>query len=467
MTKGVNEIECGGVAVGIWAEDRTKGPFGAVKLRKHSGRWEILWEKNSDRDQVVWEEFLGQVSSEAPGKVVIGFDSRAVSFHRIPIPPVEKEQLEAIVKMQAEALLPLPLEAMRLGWRVGNNAQGGRSCTIAAARRAGLEEFASSARACNVSRIYLDGEAVVKVWRELLGGTDEKSVVIRIGSSKTTVLLAEGGRLSHGAALDVGQKDLSETTGGEIKDLFVHDVQNVLEMFGVNADEGVKIFVLSSDTVSYQDLILHLKDSSIAAELAKPSVGLLRESSEVREGDVYENLEAIGTAMLALDSDGGAIDLFDDLRVRSEPDSASAALKVLKRASLMSLVMLILFFVVSYIVDKASLARLSGEQVSILVEQQKLRELIVRQRPDVISLLSMISQSLPEGMIVDSFQFEKGRPVTLSSNGPSYEKVYEFQSALEKQKNITDVEIQKAVFDDKKKQVSFKMAFHYGRFTRK
>ena len=422
---------------------------------------------SSDGDQVGWEEFLGQVSSEAPGEVVIGFDSRAVSFHRISIPPVEKERLEAIVKMQAEALLPLPLEAMRLGWRAGDIAEGGRSCTIAAARRAGLEEFVLSARACNVSRIYLDGEAVVRVWRELFGGTDEKSVVIRVGSSKTTVLLAEGGRLSHGAALDIGQRDLSKPTGSEIRDLFVHDVQNVLKMFGVNADEGIKVFVLSPDAVSYGDLVLHLKDSGIAAEPARLSGSLLRESSEVRAGDIYENLEAIGAAMLALDSDGGAIDLFDDLRVRSEPDSASAALKVLKRASLMSLVMLILFLAVSYMVDKASLARLSGEQVSILIEQQKLRELIVRQRPDVISLLSMVSESLPEGMIVDSFEFEKGRPVTLSSNGPSYEKVYEFQKALEKQKNITDVEIQKAVFDEKKKQVSFKMAFHYGRFTRK
>ena len=224
---------------------------------------------------------------------------------------------------------------------------------------------------------------------------------------------------------------------------------------------------MSPDAASYRHLVLHLKGSAIAAELAIPLKNLLSESSEVPTSDIYENLEAVGAAMLALDSDGDAIDLFDDLHVRSEPDSTSESLKVIKRASLISLVMLILFFAVSYMVDRARLAKLSTEQASILIEQQKLRELIVRQRPDILNLLSMISQSLPEGMIIDSVEFEKGRPVTLSSNGPSYEKVYEFQKALEKQKNITDVEIQKAVFDDKKKQVSFKMAFHYGRFTRK
>lgn len=466
MNNVIDKVKSGDVAIGLWARDRTKGPFRAVKLCKRSDGWELLWKKDSD-EKLRWEEFLGKISSGAHDEVVIGFDSRAVSFHRIPIPPVDKEKLEAVVKMQAEALLPLPLEHMRLSWRVGENTQDGRNCTIAATRRAGLEDFVSSARACNVSKIYLDGEAVVKTWRELFGGTDEKSVIIRIGTSKTAILLAEGGRLSHGAILDMGQRHLSETSGGGTTELFVHDVQNVLEMFGVNDLERTKVFVLSPDTESCRDLVLHLKNSAMTVELAKPSKNLLHESSEVSTADIYENLEAVGAAMLALDSDGDTIDLFDDLHVRSEPDSTSESLKVIKRASLISLVMLILFFAVSYMVDRASLAKLSTEQAGILVEQQKLRELIVRQRPDILNLLSMISRSLPEGMIVDSFEFEKGRPVTLSSHGPSYEKVYEFQKALEKQKNITDVEIQKAVFDEKKKQVSFKMAFHYGRFTRK
>jgi len=467
LSNGLNETEGNGSAIGVWAEDRTKGPFRAVMLRKQGDSWGLLWKKTSDGDAVSWEDFLGQVSSGRPAEVVVGFDSRAVVFHRIIIPPVGAEQLDAIVKMQAEALLPLPLEAMRLGRRAGEITEGGRSCTIAAARREGLEKFVLSARACNVSRIYLDVEAVVKVWREIFGGTDKKSVLIRVGLNKTIVALAEAGRLAHGAVLDVGRKDLSKPGSGQTSDLFVHDVQNILEMFGVSADEKVKVFVLSPDVVSYRDLVSHLKDSGIDAGLAVPSRSVLRKSSGIRAEDIYENLEPFGAAMMALDSDAGAIDLFDDLRVRSEPDRTSAAIKVLKRASLTALMMLILFLAVSYVVDKASLSKLNGEDMSVLVEQQKLRELIVRQRPDVIGLLTMISQSLPEGMIVDSFEFEKGRPVTLSSNGPSYEKVYEFQKALEKQKNITDVEVQKAVFDEKKKQVSFKMAFHYGRVTRK
>jgi hypothetical protein len=467
LSNEVNKAEGNGSAVGVWHEDRSKGPFRAVMLRKQGGKWELLWKKTSDGDRLDWEEFLVELSSARPSEVAVAFDSRAVGFHRINIPPVGTEQLEAIVKMQAEALLPLPLEEMRLGWRAGEITESGRTCTIAAARRAGLEEYVLSARACNVSRIYLDGEAVVKVWRELFRGTDKKSVLIRIGLNKTIVVLAEGGRLAHGAVLDVGQKDLSKLAGGQTSDLFVHDVQNVLEMFGVNAHEKVKVFVLSPDAMSHGDLVSHLKDSGIPAALAMPSGSLLSESSQVRAADIYENLEAVGAAMMALDSSGGVIELFDDLRVRSEPDGESAPIKVLKRASLLTLVMLIVFLAVSYVVDKASLAKIGSDQVTVLIEQRKLKELVARQRPDVVNLLTMISDSLPEGMIVDSFEFEKGRPVTLSSNGPNYEKVYEFQKALENQKNITDVEVQKAVFDEKKKQVSFKMALHYGRFTRK
>jgi hypothetical protein len=466
LSNDFNKTQDGSQAIGLCTHDRAKGPFKAVSLRRRGGTWELLWKKDSDRDRIGWDEFLGQVSSGTSGEVVIGFDSRAVSFHRINIPPVGPEQLDSVITMQAEALLPLPLKEMRLGWRLNDMAEGVRTCTLAAARRQGLAEFVASARNCNVSRIFLDGQAIVKVWKELFAGTDQKSVLIRIGLSKTVVVLSENGQLSHGAVLDVGQKDLSKPAG-KTRDLFVHDVQNVLEMFGVSADKKVNIFILSPDIVTYQDVISHLKASGLTAKPAIPIENLLPASPAVNAGDIYDNLEAIGAAMLALDSSDGVIDLFEDLHVQSTADAESMSRKSLKRASLVALVMLVLFLVVSYMVDKATLAKLDDERISALVEQQKLREVIARQRPDMINLLTMIDQSLPEGVIIDSFEFEKTRAATLSSRAPSYEKVYEFQKTLEKQKNISDVEIQKAVSDDKKRQVTFKMAFHYGRFTRK
>jgi hypothetical protein len=475
LTNAIEQLETSNV-IGVWTRDWRLGPFNAVMVHRRRDGWEILWKKSSSQENVDLETFLNSIvletqsldePEESKPQLTIGFNSSSVVFHRINIPPVTDDQVERIVRIQAEALLPLPLDQMRLGWRVGDVADGRRVCTLAAARREGLEEFVTSARVCEVSKIYLDGEAIVKVWNELFGGTEKQSVLIRIGLTKTSVLLAEGGRLSHAVTLDVGEGDLSGGVENRTRDLFVHDVQNALEMFGVLADKSVQVFVLSPDVEDYEALVLQLRASGLNALAEVPSMSMLAEPLVVEPAEVYKNLEAIGSAMLEVDSHGDEIDLFNDLQIQSQSQEKSQSLRALKRPSVVALVIVVLFLLVSYAVDKASLARLDDGRINVAVERKKLRELIGRNRPDIISLLNMIGESMPEGIILDSFEFEKGRVVSVSSNAPNYEKVYEFQKALENKKNITDVEIQKAVFDEKKNRVSFKMAFHYGKFTKK
>ncbi len=68
---------------------------------------------------------------------------------------------------------------------------------------------------------------------------------------------------------------------------------------------------------------------------------------------------------------------------------------------------------------------------------------------------------------MDSFDFKKGRPVTISGQAPGTDQLYKFQAALLSKKGITRVIIQNTSPDAKGKKLKFTITFHYKSFTSK
>jgi len=381
--------------------------------------------------------------------------------------------------MQAEALGPLPVDKMRLAWRADKAVAGKRPVTIAAGKTDGLKQFVPTAQKCRASKILLDCEAVIKAWKVLFGGTDEKSVIINIGRTHTYLLLAEHGRLSHAVTLDTGLTDLSAQQNWQnAAELFVHDLRNTLELFGQDVQPDTGVIILSEDIQTHKRLISYLADAGINARPAVADPQLLKAAEDVCSKDIYQYIEAVGLAMLALDGDGSELNLFADLYTPAELAEAAQTSMSLKRPCIITAAMVVLFLLVSYTVDKAALAQLkkhlysSGDNpnatnAGALIEARKMRQVIARQRPDVLDLLTKINESGPESVMLDDFTFKKHQPVTISGHAKSFDQLYEFQKTVGDKNGITDVKIQNPSLDKKKEQVSFKMAFHYKNFTKK
>ncbi|RKY06102.1 MAG: hypothetical protein DRP65_12200 [Planctomycetota bacterium] len=475
-------------AIAISTGRKGRGPFKAVKVRRRASGYELIWKRSfGEEDATGIESFLRESVNSAQSEqaiqanevVIIVAESRGVAFYRIEIPPVRDGQVGSVVKMQAEALLPLPAGEMQVCWRADKAAGGKRGVTMAAGKTEGLRAYAGAARRFGASKILLDYEGMVKAWLELFGGTYEKTVLIDIAESGTGVVLAENGRLSCAVTLDVGQENLSrQSDWRNTAELFVHDLRNALELFGLSAEEDAKIVVLPEDVGTHKRLISHLKESGISASAAAPRPGAMKSSEEISPKDVIEYIGPIGAAMLALDPESDELNLFEDLYSATGTGRASRAAGSLKRPCVITAAMVVLFVLVSYAVDKASLAQLrkyiyseSGNggatNAAALIARQQMRKTIAAQRPDMLDLLGKISESGPDGMILDAITFKKRQAVTIGGSCKSYEKLYEFQKKLSEQSGIKEVRIQSSAVDKKKSKVGFKMTFHYKNFTRK
>ena len=475
-------------AIAISTGRNGQGPFKAVKVRRRAGGYELIWKRTfGGEDAIGIESFLREEVSSAQSvrpmetnePVIIVAESRGVVFYRIDIPPIRDGQVDSVVKMQAEALLPLPADKMQVSWRVDKAAGGKRGVTIAAGKTEGLRAYTGAARRFGTSKIFLDYEGVVRAWRELFGGTYDKTVLINIAEAGTGVVLAENGRLSCAVTLDAGQEALSgQADWSNSAELFVHDLRNALELFGLIDDTDAKVAVLSEDIETHKRLISYLREAGINASAAVPSPGAMKSSEEISPKDAAEYIGPIGAAILALDTEPDELNLFEDLYSAAGTGRASRAAGSLKRPCVITVAMVVLFVLFSYAVDKASLAQLrkhiystSGNpeatNAAALIEQQQMRKTVATQRPDMLDLLAKISESGPDGMILDTITFKKRQAVTIGGSCKSYDQLYEFQKKLGEQGGIKEVNIQSSAVDKKKSKVGFKMTFHYKNFTRK
>ncbi|MCU0917546.1 MAG: pilus assembly protein PilM [Planctomycetes bacterium] len=151
---------------GILAAVRDDARFKAVEVRKQDNVVEVLWTRSVPADGQTWTAFAAAcgLTPEAQGRErayrrhtasVVGLDSTGVAFYRITAPAVNPEEMAAIVRMQAESLLPLPTDQIEVAWRTMPATNGNVEITIAAARREYLRKFASQVHDFRPGRILL------------------------------------------------------------------------------------------------------------------------------------------------------------------------------------------------------------------------------------------------------------------------------------------------------------------------
>jgi hypothetical protein len=474
------------------------GRLKAVKLSKQGGLFEVLWTKSSDAGDLDWKAFELEcgLAAESTGKqnnsddkmVVAGFDSAGVIFYRLDLPTVGEDEIAAMVKLQAEARLPLPAEQMELAWRADQARNGKVPVTIAAARKELLQKFVENVRGFGPEKILLDCEAIIKAWRAFFSGDGGNAVVLSITARNTRVCLAQNGRLSNAVVLDTGTEDLSKTTQSlllsgtgrledqtETAERFVQDIRSVLELFACAEPATLPIFILSDDSDTHEVIVSSLKSAGLNVRAAYPQIGRLETTSRLTPGLIYEYRVPIGLALTALDGDTEELDIFE--RLYHPPSEAKSKLRLYspKVAFAVAAVMLALLLIVSYAVDVAGPGAIekrlnsTGADTNIdqLIQRQKLIKAVASQRPDLLELINQINTGENRGVLLDKLEFKKGRPISITGQTQRAEQVYDFQKNLLTKKGITDARIQSATPDNKTKKLKFTITFHYKNFTKR
>jgi hypothetical protein len=421
MSNFTTDMGTGRSAIAI-AQDGTR--LKAVKLSKRGPTCDILWTKSTAAGDLDWKAFelecglaaetAGQEKNGGGKTVVAGFDSAGVVFYCIDLPTAGEEEIETMVKMQAEARLPLPAEHMELAWRADQARNGKLPVTIAAARKEPLQKFIENVRGFEPEKILLDCEGIVKAWRALFSGDGMDAVIVSMTERNTQVCLAKNGRLSNAVVLDTGTEDLAVANQDpfafvagrsidqtESAERFIQDMRSVLELFGYTEPAELPVFMLSDNSDAHETIVTSLKSAGLNVRAAYPQTAKLDIRTTLSSEDIYEYRVPIGLALTALDGDAGHLDIFERLYIPAGAEERTFGLyspKVVYPVAAVTFVLLLIIFAAvdiigPGIIEKRLGGTKSGTPIQQLGERQKLIKSVASERPDLLELLNQIHSS--------------------------------------------------------------------------
>lgn len=460
----------------------------AVQIKKQADAFEVLWAKSSKGRDTDWGRFVSECgSSIGPAEqiktgndktVVIGLGSAGVAFYHLDLPAVKEEEIAAIVRLQAETLLPLPAEQMELTWRSRQMQDGKVAITIAAARREYLQRFVENVCVLEPTEILLDCEGIVKAWKEFFCEDEKNAVVVSLAARSTQVCLAENGRLSNAVVLDMGMEDFVDKRHPEqteTTERFVQDIRSALESFGYTELTELPVVVLSDGSRMMEGIVSCLKSAGLDARAALPGIKKIRPQTGFGVEQLYEYRVPIGLALMALQRPVEGLNLFESLYRPAGTEQKKSGLYSPKITGAIAAVMLAAFVIVAYAVDVASPIVIEkrlhsadpSADIDLLMQRQKLIKTVALERPNLLELLNLVTESGDSGIKLESFHFKKGQLVSISGQTKSNDQIYKFQEALLGKKGVKEVKIQSTSMDSKSKKLKFTITFHYKNFTKK
>jgi hypothetical protein len=439
----------------------------SVRIELTSTGVKLVW-KHSCESSSLDESLSSAGLSRGKTHTVLGIDPAGVGFYNIEIPQVPEAQLDSIVRMQAETILPLPLEQMEIAYHCGRVIADKCRVTIAAGRSTQLKSELAFAKECKAASIVLSSEAIAKAFDTLFNITQKKYIVLNMRGSDTQVLLCEDGKLVHAVKLDIGIDDINDAER-KCGEMFVYELRNTLEMLDVDSSDKTMIYVFSGSRELTEDVVAGLNDVGILSETAELKLDAIKAKTDLSDDEVFEYIEPIGCALLAVDGEKRPLNLFSNLHnlTKKKKKKKSSGFAVLLRAAAVFVVMLLATFFTFNYLNKLELVKYANPELDKLVAEQKTRKLIAQQRPDIIDLFTQLNEDAPGGMKLNVISFKKGEKVTVASQASSHEKIVEIEKFLSNKKDFSGVTRQNPTYDAKTKKYKFKLNFHYKHWTRK
>jgi len=458
------------------------GPeYKAVQLNRRGHDFELLNFQSAPTDRHTWHSFVTAMSppDRADGDVdlVIGFDASSVAFYRLNLPPVAPHEVAALVKPQAETLLPLPIDQMELAWRADEPLPDHVPVTIAAARTEQLGGFCSEVQSCRPTAILLPAEAIVKAWTQLFPTAADTAVIVHIAASHTHICLAQQRRLALALTSDVTGKDLAAGSPDfpQAAERLTQDIYSLQRRLADPAVAGAPVYVLSDATDALAAVTDHMHEAGLNASQLPISSAGLKHNSDISDARIFQLLVPIGLAMIALDQPDRRLNLFARWYDPARRDRKLRRLWPLKFTAPLAGVLALTALLLFYAGDVARLHRLDerlaalpgAPSIARLLRTDKIKKAIALQRPDILDLISTVHACGPDGVMLDAITFKRGQPVNILGHTKDKNKIYQFQEKLQQHADIKTVRVPNRTFDAKKKETSFTLTFEYRDFCRK
>lgn len=473
----------------VLAAARDDGRFRAVELRRRNDGVDVAWAKDMAADRGDWKAFAdrcgldpgngaGSGGADHHGAAVVGVDSTAVAFYTINAPKVGSDEMDAIVTMQAESMLPLPSSQIEVAWRAMPSTNGTVDVTLAAVRRDYLRRFSNDVQVFVPGTLVPACEGLARSWYELFSERPGRALIVSLNASNTQICLVLDGHVANAAVLDIGLNELSvvETAPAgsaqavEVVERFAQDMQVVLRSFGRTESEGWPVLILSDGSDKIERIARALTDAGIDATTETPKSQALGASTELGPEDIYAYRVPIGLGLLALNG-GTTLDLSRRLSAEHAERKVKSARYSTALAGVLAVCMLVALVVTWYLTDVASAKQLNALVSRADFEQARQRQVLLktvaRHRPDLLALLTDINAGEHNGIILDGLHFKKGQMASITGRAGKEDQMWAFQQRLLDQKSIEDVEISSQVRDPKTKKIKFAMDFHYKSFTKK
>lgn len=397
--------------------------------------------------------------------LAIGIDSSSVGFYRLQVPPLPPSQLVAVIRTQAEGCLPLPASAMRLAWRIDSDSSEPR-CILAAVKNDLFETIARSLPSETSVSVTPDLVGLLTSWQTFFQPAPgpQETILLKLSPSQADAVLTEEGRILGAVRIDIDPNASLE--------LLKTDLVQMLESLTPRV-HATPIFLLDTQTNPLPALLEELRQEHFQIQLCQASIEKTKRLARLTPEIAAACPEALGLALLALD--GHPLD-FDFTVEHAEP-APSLRQQLLsapvRRTALALLLAAVVTLLGLYWKDKTELKILQqqlstaekGQTAQQMLQMMEFRKHVAAARPDVLELLDLLRQAQPEGLLLDQFLFERGKPVELRAIASSYEQAYEFQKNLQKRSEFRQVQLIEPTLDEKTKKVNFRIRFLYRNFS--
>jgi hypothetical protein len=405
------------------AVTRQGSAFKAVRLENSQDRIKVLEFIEIADSEASWEHFCKYVhtSGQAGTDTAIAFDADSISFYCLAVPPSADSDLGRMVRLRVESMLPLPIEQMQFAWAPGEDSNGKKLVTVAAARSDHLRAFVNSVKICTPSRIVLDCEVICKAWSTFCKSGNGAAVLISPGESNTRVCLCSNGRFANAVTLDYKASDLLNAEDGIQCERLSQDLVGIFEHFKIETSQvPVSIFSKSSQ---YSRLSACIKSMGFEIQESEPSFDQLEICCQL-PSDLSSFMLPLGLGYISLSDYPGELNLFENLYqpVKRRSHTALKDGATLKRLAFLATAFIVVFCLAGYGVDWLKLNRLKAYNqttdpnlnVNVRLEQERIRKVIATERPDLLDLLDKVNSVQTEGITLTSFSFKKGQHVSMN-----------------------------------------------------
>jgi hypothetical protein len=426
----------------------------------------VLKAYSVSREDIPWSDFINSIRQDFAGHSLVtamGFDDRGVGFYGFEVPVINEKQLPALIAVQAEIHLPLPMEQMQYSWRILKQQEGKATVAIAAAKRDMLSEAAGLARQANVDAIVLRSEAVLRAIVSGCEGLGADYGLLYCRQDDTKLLFVQNGTLAKAVTLDCEFSEMTDAYTSEAS-LLCLDIQNVISEYVRHSAKPLRLYLDGSDRfIEIVEKVLNEKGIATSR---------IRYDLNQMEGcnNATPDIECLGLALTAYDA-GPLYDVFKGLYRKAGPEQKEMTGRKKKVLAAAVCLMLAVFIAVSYGIDKLRLAiyeqKMDTLEFSRLLETHRLRGTIARERIDIPDLIEMINGSIPEGVTVHSLQVRRFQKIAVGGRCKDPKMMYAFAGALGQCKGVEGVRLSNQNFDEKKKQTIFTLTFDYKNVTDK